>query len=86
MLECFNCGEWFHGGCVGITETEAEHVNVCACDQCKGVPQSQGGPLLGRPRQACDNKSLLPIVIKDVEADYKEWFWLSYVPACVSNG
>lgn len=78
MLECFNCGEWFHGGCVGITETEAEHVNVWACDQCKGVPQSQGGPLLGRPRQACDNKSLLPIVIKDVEADYKEWFSCEY--------
>ncbi|KAG9470855.1 hypothetical protein GDO78_016589 [Eleutherodactylus coqui] len=39
-IGCELCANWYHGECVGITETEAKKVDVYICNECK---QSQEG-------------------------------------------
>ncbi|XP_075701789.1 nucleosome-remodeling factor subunit BPTF isoform X2 [Rhinoderma darwinii] len=34
-IGCELCANWYHGECVGITETEAKKVDVYICDECK---------------------------------------------------
>ncbi|XP_073516429.1 nucleosome-remodeling factor subunit BPTF isoform X3 [Phyllobates terribilis] len=34
-IGCELCANWYHGQCVGITETEAQKVDVYICNECK---------------------------------------------------
>lgn len=34
-IGCDHCQEWYHGTCVGISEMEAERIEVYICDKCK---------------------------------------------------
>lgn len=34
MIECDDCGDWFHGVCIGITESKADKVDKFQCVRC----------------------------------------------------
>ncbi len=37
MIGCDDCGEWFHVGCVGVTETKANKVDKYTCVRCSAL-------------------------------------------------
>ncbi|KAJ3078257.1 hypothetical protein HK102_004615, partial [Quaeritorhiza haematococci] len=41
MIQCDICREWFHGVCVGITEEEAEAIDVYECKLCIEAKQQE---------------------------------------------
>ena len=35
MIACDFCCEWFHGNCVGVTEKQAQKIDLYVCPECK---------------------------------------------------
>lgn len=40
MIGCDGCDQWFHGECVGVSESESELVDMYFCPDCTGMPRS----------------------------------------------
>ena len=38
-IGCEKCSDWFHGRCVGILQSEADHIDEYLCPRC--APHSQ---------------------------------------------
>ncbi|XP_067683039.1 CXXC-type zinc finger protein 1-like [Haliotis asinina] len=37
MIACDNCEEWYHGDCIGITQSDARSIKRYYCDKCRNV-------------------------------------------------
>ena len=35
MICCDQCGQWYHGKCLNITEEEVKTINIYICTACK---------------------------------------------------
>ena len=55
---CDRCQGWFHGSCVGITQTEADNIDSYICPKCKNTADNQDQ----RPLTEKDYESLKRIV------------------------
>ena len=42
MALCESCGQWYHFGCLGVTEQEIEAANDWKCGYCVGKPGVDG--------------------------------------------
>ncbi|WAR27072.1 CXXC1-like protein [Mya arenaria] len=40
MIACDNCEEWYHGDCIGITETDANDIKQYYCGRCRAKDPS----------------------------------------------
>lgn len=53
MISCDNCQEWFHGDCVGISETQGSKLERSGrdwiCPNCTNKSQSQADPQQSPP-------------------------------------
>ena len=48
-IGCDKCQDWFHGTCVGVTQTEAELIDSYICPSCKeSQVQAEKQPLSGK--------------------------------------
>lgn len=36
-IGCDRCQNWYHGRCVGILQSEANHIDVYVCPQCQST-------------------------------------------------
>jgi hypothetical protein len=55
---CDRCQGWFHGSCVGITQTEADNIDSYICPKCKNTADNQDQ----RPLTEKDYESLKRLV------------------------
>ncbi len=69
---CDRCQGWFHGSCVGITQTEADNIDSYICPKCKNTADNQDQ----RPLTEKDYESLKRIVrslqVRFEQANYQE--------------
>jgi hypothetical protein len=60
MIGCDDCEEWFHGACIGVSETRADRVDKYVCIRCSvaRVFKNSASEIAGVIRKYCSGKDL----------------------------
>jgi hypothetical protein len=60
MIGCDDCDEWFHGACIGVSETRADRVDKYVCIRCSvaRVFKNSASNVAGVIRKYCSGKDL----------------------------
>ncbi|GFN96955.1 nucleosome-remodeling factor subunit bptf-like [Plakobranchus ocellatus] len=75
-IGCDRCQDWFHGRCVGITESEADKLDVYLCPNCQ--KQEKADPIAQKPLTMSEYQQLAKL-LKDMQAHKMAWPFLQPV-------
>ncbi|RUS79321.1 hypothetical protein EGW08_012906 [Elysia chlorotica] len=75
-IGCDRCQDWFHGRCVGISESEADKLDVYLCPNCQ--KQEKADPIAQKPLTVSEYQQLAKL-LKDLQAHKMAWPFLQPV-------
>ncbi|KAK3711795.1 hypothetical protein RRG08_036999 [Elysia crispata] len=75
-IGCDRCQDWFHGRCVGISESEADKLDVYLCPNCQ--KQEKADPIAQKPLTVPEYQQLAKL-LKDIQSHKMAWPFLQPV-------
>ena len=72
-IGCEKCSDWFHGRCVGILQSEADHIDEYLCPRC--APNSQLN-VPNQKRLTADDYEAIKKLVKQLWVSFLKKYFL----------